>query len=219
MAIDNLQLDNTESAIPSPVANTIADAWETIQGFQVRTRKQPVKGFHPSDFEDAYQWLFNLRSRFPANARPRFCEWGSGFGVISYLAQCLGYNVTAIESDPELFQAAQHWQGQVGATFTHLNGSFIPPGFLDQYHPPSDSPKNSQQGQTLWLDLDTHSVFEPDNPAASEFDLVYAYPWPGEEEFIFELFDYASKPGALLLTFHGAAEFRLHQKTRPGTSA
>lgn len=217
MAILKLDFDNRESTIPGPVGNTIAHAWESIQDFQVRTRKQPVKGFHPSDFEDAYQWLFNLRARFPANTAPKFCEWGSGFGVVSYLAQYLGFNVTAIESDPELFQAAQTWQNQVGATFNHLNGSFIPPAFLDQYRPPIEFPKTSPQGQTLWLDLDTRSVFEPGSSAASEFDLVYAYPWPGEETFLFELFDFLSKPGALLLTFHGATEFQLHQKTHAGT--
>jgi hypothetical protein len=209
LALLNIQIDPCESAIPRLVAKTIADAWETIQAFQTQTRNNPVKGFHPSDFEGAYQWLVGLKKQFSQNAIPRFCEWGSGFGVTSYLAQSLGYEATAIESDPKLFQAAQRWQNRIGASFTHLNGSFIPPSFLEKHQ----SITAFNPTPTLWLNLNVESRSESNRLDSHEFDLVYAYPWPGEEEFIFELFDVVSKPGALLLTFHGAADFRLHQKT------
>ena len=41
-----------------------------------------------------------------------------------------------------------------------------------------------------------------------------AYPWPGEEQVIFDLFtDYAAV-GALLLTYHGQDGVRLARKVR-----
>jgi len=42
-----------------------------------------------------------------------------------------------------------------------------------------------------------------------EADLVYAYPWPAEERFIFEEFERRAPEGCLLLTFHGGGDLRI----------
>ncbi len=47
-----------------------------------------------------------------------------------------------------------------------------------------------------------------------DFDLVYAYPWPGEEKVIFDLFESCASVGALLLTFHSQDGLRLQRKVR-----
>ena len=47
-----------------------------------------------------------------------------------------------------------------------------------------------------------------------DFDVIFAYPWPGEEQVIFDLFaDYAAV-GALLLTYHGIEGVRLQRKVK-----
>ena len=50
---------------------------------------------------------------------------------------------------------------------------------------------------------------EPD-----DFDVVFAYPWPGEEQVIFDLFDDCAAVGALLLTYHGINDLRLQRKVK-----
>ena len=40
-----------------------------------------------------------------------------------------------------------------------------------------------------------------------DFDLVYAFPWPGEEDWLRELVKRHARPGALLLTCDGGEGF------------
>ena len=50
---------------------------------------------------------------------------------------------------------------------------------------------------------------EPD-----DFDVVFAYPWPGEEQVIFDLFADTAAVGSLLLTYHGMDGVRLQRKVK-----
>jgi hypothetical protein len=43
---------------------------------------------------------------------------------------------------------------------------------------------------------------------------VFAYPWPGEEQVIFDLFADTASVGALLLTYHGIDGVRLQRKVK-----
>jgi hypothetical protein len=45
-----------------------------------------------------------------------------------------------------------------------------------------------------------------------DFDLVFAYPWPGSEDVIYRLFDAFAATEALLLTFHGSEGLRVDRK-------
>ena len=45
-----------------------------------------------------------------------------------------------------------------------------------------------------------------------EFDLVFAYPWPGEEEVVERLFERFAGDSALLLTFNGLEDLQLRRK-------
>ena len=47
-----------------------------------------------------------------------------------------------------------------------------------------------------------------------EFDLIYAYPWPDEEEVVAETFEARARLGALLLTYHGECGMWLRRKVR-----
>ena len=42
-----------------------------------------------------------------------------------------------------------------------------------------------------------------------DFDLVYAYPWPGEEDWLFELMRRHARPDAMLLTYEVCEGFRV----------
>ena len=144
---------------------------------------------------------------------------GSGFSVVALISAEIGFQSVAIESDPTLFRAAEIWKNELvdlidfsddkassrlRENFEAYCGSFIPSSVQD---------KISGAKTTKWIDHSALSVFDGCRWNPDDFGLTYAYPWPGEESFIFELFDLIAKPGSLLLTFHGAADFRLHQKS------
>ena len=48
-----------------------------------------------------------------------------------------------------------------------------------------------------------------------DFDLIYAYPWPGEEDWLYELVRRHARPGALLLTYDVSEGFRLARDGEP----
>ena len=44
-----------------------------------------------------------------------------------------------------------------------------------------------------------------------EFDLIFAYPWPGEEDIILSLFERHAARGSVLLSYHGMEGVRAHR--------
>jgi hypothetical protein len=48
----------------------------------------------------------------------------------------------------------------------------------------------------------------------ADSDIVFAYPWPGEEEAIASIFERHAAPGALLLTYHNDQRVRLQRQAR-----
>lgn len=228
-------IQSDEFPLHSSISELIDDAWETIQLVELRNRKSPIKGFHPSDFVGAYYRLFELNRRLrgpdghsvPSHQRPSFCEWGSGLGVVACLAERIGFQCTAIEVDKTLHRAALDWHDRHGSQVRLLQGSFIPDDALhskttgNSPDPPprkleltgGASDKSGYGEESMWLDLNAKSVFDCQNPSLSptDFDVIYAYPWPGEAEFMYSLFKKISRPGAYLLTFHGAGQFHLHR--------
>ena len=45
-----------------------------------------------------------------------------------------------------------------------------------------------------------------------DFDLIFAYPWPNDEELTASLFERFAAPGALLLTYDETDAVRLRRK-------
>lgn len=64
------------------------------------TRQVRCFDFVPSHYETVYGVLAAL-------PRGRFCEWGSGLGVVTGMAELLGFNATGIELDEELAQTSR----------------------------------------------------------------------------------------------------------------
>lgn len=74
--------------------------------------------FVPSHYETVYGVLEQL-------PRARFCEWGSGLGVVTGLAQLLGFEATGIELDEELAQTSRELLARHQLTPPILTGSYF----------------------------------------------------------------------------------------------
>jgi hypothetical protein len=191
------------SALPADVHALLREATRRIARFRLDYR---VPAFVPSDFRAAYSHLRALASAelTPGNL---FCEWGSGFGVVTCLAAMLGYDARGIEIEPCLVDAAQQLADDFDLPVEFVQGSFIPPGGGNLV-----SPVNGFS----WLTTDEGQVHQELGLDPEDFDIIFAYPWPDEERTIADLFTQYSKPGALLVTYHDLGGLRLRQK--PGTS-
>ena len=122
---------------------------------------------------------------------PVFCEWGSGLGAVCALAARRGLEAHGLEIQAELVEGGRHLLETLGLEANLAHGSFLRPGDDDLVADcPYTVPDTAGDG---WAELGL-------DPAAA--DLVFAFPWPGEEAFHDELFRRHTTPGALLLTFH-----------------
>lgn len=202
--LTTLDFDPPLMKLPKRVLKLLADADEAIERFQFEHRDQPVAAFVPCDFVLAYQAL-DMVTELNLAPGHRFVEWGSGAGVVTCLAAMLGWDAVGIEIEDSLVDLAialadEH---EIEAQFVH--GSFVPEDCdIDM----------AEQREINWLDTDGPNAYEELDLEPDDFDLVFAYPWPGEEQIVFDLFRESAAVGTLLLTYHGQEGVKLQRKTR-----
>ena len=122
---------------------------------------------------------------------PLFCEWGSGLGGVCGVAALHGFSALGIEIQGELVDSARLLAESLDLPTIFAEGTFLLPG---------DEDLAVGTAHTR-LAFDAHAWDELD-VAPEDCDVVFAYPWPGEEACVDGLFARHASPGALLLTFH-----------------
>ncbi|MCB1895730.1 MAG: hypothetical protein H6945_12305 [Zoogloeaceae bacterium] len=122
----------------------------------------------------------------------RFCEWGSGFGIVACLARMAGFDACGIEQAPQLVEASRRLAADHRLDVCFHEGSYLPPG----------SHQRRVDRSLLAADLGFSML---------DFDLVYVYPWPAERDVVAYLFREFARAGTLLLVYHGGARFELLQ--------
>jgi predicted O-methyltransferase YrrM len=201
--LTDIDLAFANDPIPTAVAALIADAKARVEELEDKSRAA-MPAFVPSDFEVAYRGLQAVHTANLATGR-RFLEWGSGIGVVACLAAQLGFDAIGIEIESPLVDIADELADAHDIDAEFLCGSFVPHGTEVTVGTADDFAWLSTTGPVAYDDLD----LEP-----NDFDLIFAYPWPGEEQIIFDLFANHAANGALLLTYHGIEGVRLQRKVR-----
>jgi hypothetical protein len=192
----DLQVEATP--LPGDVRRLIRVARRRIERFR---RAHHVPGFVPCDFEAAYGVLRALAEADPAPGR-QFCEWGSGFGTVACLAALLDFDAHGIEIEADLVDAARQLADDFGLPVEFIHDSFLPAdaaallGDDDRY---------------AWLtdECGTRGGREP-----GDFDVIFAYPWPDEQQLTEDVFARFAGAGAVLVTCDGD-EFRVRRKAVP----
>jgi len=189
--------------LPGRVMTFLKEADQRIDQFVARRLDNPVPGFVPSDFPPVYQMLQTVKHLHLAPGN-RFCEWGCGFGVIASLASMLGFEAYGIEIEDELVEAAQSLAAAFDIQVDFVRGSFIPVGgeaFTDaisDFH---------------WLVMAGENAYDQLELEPNDFDVIFAYPWPGEEVAVISLFERYAASGAILVTYHGCEGLRVRRKS------
>jgi hypothetical protein len=203
MPLVEVELNVSSDPLPDVAAWLIADAQKRVEAFS-NEQAANTPAFVPSDFDVVYRGLAAIESQRLATGR-RFIEWGSGIGVITCLAESLGFDAVGIEIESQLVDIAETLAEEHGMSAQFARGSFLPPGSHPRLEMPDDVAWLTTHGPDGYEELDA----EPD-----EFDVVFAYPWPGEEQVIFDIFSDCAAAGALLLTYHGQDGLRLQRRVR-----
>jgi predicted O-methyltransferase YrrM len=203
MRLVEVELESGEGALPDDVVQLLAEARRRIDEMDEQFRTS-IPAFVPSDFEAEYRALEFIQNKRITTGQ-RFIEWGSGIGVVTCLASRLGFDAVGIEVEAPLVEMAEQLAGDLGIAAQFVCGSFVPAG---------DEPRIDSAGEITWLRTDAVDGYEELELDPDDFDVVFAYPWPGEEQVIFDLFEHCAAVGTLLLTYHSQDGLRLQRKVR-----
>lgn len=152
-----------------------------------RSHKGAFPNLIQADSRGAREFLRDLRPPGPA-----FLELGSGLGIITIIADLLGYDAYGIEIEPRLVDESYRLAETCGSAATFIEGSFVPPDF---------------QEEVELLNADSHTVttgadaYEEMGMDFSDFDLLFVHPWPDEIEWLHSLSRRHAAPHAALLTY------------------
>ena len=206
MALQEIDLDWVQQALPDTAAAAlIDDAQARIERFiRARQTSEPIPSFVACDFVMVDRALGEIVEQRLAPG-PIFCEWGAGFAVAAGLAALHGMGSYAIEIHRDLVDAAQRLLQDHMIDVEIVQGSLVPEG--------GDEIVDEMASQD-WLKTNEHPAYDELGIDASDIDLIFAYPWPGEEGLIEALFDAFAAEGALLLTYHGMNEMKLQRKVQ-----
>jgi hypothetical protein len=161
------------------------EGWEIWERFDADVRRSEWHPFIPADYERVLEALIPLR----ASGR-RFLEWGSAAGVITITADLLGFDAFGIEIDGDLVEAARALAARSGSQARFAQGSFLPAGYV--YRPRDGDGRTGTIGQAA-------SGYLALGRALDEFDVVYAYPWDGEQPMMLDLMRQYGSPDAIFL--------------------
>ncbi len=175
--------------LPNVVTAFLADAGARIDAFFDLWKNSRSLGFFPSDYESVYAVLKSIRESNPEVTR--LCEWGSGFGVIAGLGTILGYEACGIEIDGRCVTASRSLLEDHGLDAEILEGSFVPEGYAEQ-EMDTGGPGTVLGGPGAIDEVDVE---------IADFDLIFAFPWPDEQEMYFDLFARHAAVGAILVTY------------------
>jgi len=180
-----------------------ADGWEIWQRFDDTFRRRHFHPFVPADYDVARNLFSTLR--VPG---PRFLEWGSATGIITIMADMMGFDAYGIEIDASLVATAHEVASRhrSGARFTV--GSFLPAGYRFQSRDGDARTGTIADGPSGYLELGL---------ALEHFDVVFGYPWSGEEAVMLDVMQRYGRPDALLLLYDSDDSLRVYRGGRVPT--
>ncbi len=173
------------------------EGWEIWSRFDARVRRESFHPFVAAEYEDVLPALISVRA--PGR---RFLEWGSATGVITIMADLLGFEAYGIELDADLVGEARGLADAWGSGARFAAGSLLPTGYRFR--------GNRGGGRLGTIGEGTSGYLELGHPL-EDFDVVYGFPWSGEEAMMLDLMRCYGRSDALLLLNtgdHGMTMYR-----------
>ena len=175
-----------EQVLQTKLTNLISEGREIARAFDAAKGKN----FHPfvaADYDVVLHQLLGLR-------RPgaSFLECGCGTGVITIMADLLGFDACGIEIDADLVAIARRLADKYESKARFALGSFLPTGYTYR-----DSRGDTRLGTLTHGD----SGFPQLGRSLEDFQIVFAYPWEGEAAVLRDLMKRHGSGDARLLLY------------------
>ncbi len=194
-------------AIEAPLADRL-DAlclvgWRLWERFDRDVRDREFHPFVAADYTV-------VRTALHACYAPglRFLEWGSATGVITVMADLLGYEACGIELDARLTDTARTLATQFDSAARFVVGSFIPTGYRGTSGRAVADSHTIGDGPSGYLQL---------GRALDEFDVVFGYPWHGDAPLMLDLMRVYGRSDAVLLLHDTTDGVHAYRGGRPTT--
>jgi SAM-dependent methyltransferase len=188
-----------DSLLTARLAAVCADGWALWERFDLEVRQE---GWHPFVAAD-YDAVLRALQALPV-PRTRFLELGSATGVITILADLLGFDAQGIELDPALVELARRLARQHRSKARFVAGSYLPAGY--QWRPADGDRRLGTIGEGV-------SAYRELGRSLDDFDVVFVYPWDGETAMVHDLMRRHGSHEAHLITYSVTDGVVLH---RPG---
>jgi hypothetical protein len=180
--------DSLDADIRARIAALIDDGRAFFERFDLDVRRRHFHPFVPADYDAVLHQLLSLRA-----PGLRFLEWGSATGVVTIMADLLGFEAYGIELDDELVRVAIEFAQKHGSRARFVAGSFLPAGYEWESCTGDRRLGTIGVGRSGYLELG-HPL--------DDFDIVFAYPWGGEEPIMHDVMRRFAADGARLV-LHG----------------
>ena len=189
-----------DPALRARLAAVMEEGWEIWERFDLEVRQKDFHPFVPADYERVLEVLVALRE-----PGARFLEWGSATGVIAIMADLVGFEAYGIELDASLVGVARELARKHGSGARFEAGSFLPAGYRFR-------PRNGD-GRIGTLEYG-ESAYPALGHPLDDFDVVYGYPWDGEEAIMHDLMRAYGARGARLVLPSGTEGIRVFRDGR-----
>ncbi len=190
-------LPDMDTALNTRIDALCEEGRELYHSFDIDVRQDNWHPFVAADYDCVREALVGLRA--PGS---RFLEWGSAMGVITVMADLMGFKASGIEIDASLVNVANDLAARFDSDARFAVGSFLPMGY--EWKPP----RGDRRIGTIGLGPSGYLTLRQ---SLDDFDVVYGFPWTGEESLMIDLMRTHGRPGARLLIHtpeHGARVFR-----------
>jgi hypothetical protein len=183
-----------DDALGARLKDLCAEGWAFFERFDREVREREFHSFIASEYEVVLDSLIAHRAPGPRGPpRLKFLELGSASGVITIMADLLGYEASGIEIDTSLVATARALAARFESKARFVAGSFFPSGFVFKTASGDVRTGTMGAGISAYLELGF---------ALDDFDVVFGYPWGGEEPVMLDLMKRYGNPEGLLL-LHG----------------
>jgi len=191
-----------DPALQAKLHRLIAEGTHIWRAFDREVRRKRWHPFVAADYGAVMRALTLLRA--PGR---RFLEWGSGSGVITIMADLLGFEAYGIELDPELVGVARELAGRHESQARFAAGSFLPEGYV---WIPNDG--DARPG-TIGEGLPAYSAI---GHSLEDFQIVFGYPWTGEGLLMRDVMRRHGAPDAQLILYGADAGVQVVSNGPPG---
>ena len=183
--------DDDDARLAARLDALCADGWAIFERFDRDVRERAFHPFVAADYDAVRAALLALRA--PGR---RFLEWGSASGVITVMADLMGFDACGIELDASLVETARALARRHGSAARFAAGSFLPTGYVWRTRDGETRTGTIGDGPSGYLQL---------GHALDDFDVVFGYPWGGEAPLMHDLMQRYGRRDALLL-LHDASD-------------